>query len=504
MTPFLQFRLWLRQGPAGERVVAAVVAVVAVALVAWATVPIDRSENGETQPVAVAEVADASTSTTLAATADPGAPPPGEVGIFGGGAPDATGPTGKTGSGAVASGTCADRRATDQGVTPTELHISVILVSIQGSVGNSLVGVPGPEDQKADFEAVIAAVNKQGGVACRKLVPTYHEANPIDASNQHAVCLDIVAEKAFAVLNVGAFNPVSNRDCLPQNKIPLIDVVPLPKSEAEHYRPLLFSYAGQWDRIFRNFVHAADGRRWFDGAKKIGLLEKSCDPEFNSQIIAELAEIGIPRNRLSEVDYGCPPAVIPPNQIQQSVLQFKTSDVTHVIDVGTGAFTDFSKAAAQQQYHPKYGLPDGGNLATTQNPNNRPDATMDGALAITPYAYGAENSGVPLGPMTQRCDAILVGAGLQPVVKQQVAMGGTVCSLVWLLQTAAERAPVLTRTNLMEGLRRAGKVDLSFPVGPADFGAPGTTTGGQFWRPVGYVDACGCWKLLDTAWHPSF
>jgi hypothetical protein len=503
MTPFLQFRLWLRQGPTGERVASALAGVVVLGLVTWAAVPIDRSDDGS-GPVTAAEAVTASTSTSIAG-GEPGAPAPGEVGGLPAGGPGATvAGAGRTAAGAITTGSCGELRATDQGVTPTELRIAVILVSIQGSVGNGLVGVPGPEDQKKDFEAVIRAVNKAGGVACRKLVPTYHEANPINASNQHAVCLDIVADKVFAVLNVGAFNPVSNRDCLPQNNLPLFDVVPLPKSEAEHYRPLLFSYAGRWDHIFRNFAHGAAGRHWFDGAKNIGLLEKSCDPEFNSQMIAELAEVGIARSRVREFDYGCPPAVIPPNQIQQSVLQFKTSEVTHVIDVGTGAFTDFSKAAAQQQYRPKYGLPDGGNLATTQNPNNRPDATMDGALAITPYAYGAENSNVPLGPMTERCDAILVAAGLQPVVKQQVAMGGTVCSLVWLLQTAAERAPALTRTNLMQGLERAGKVDLPFPVGPADFSAPGTTTGGQFWRPVGYVDACGCWKLLDTAWRPSF
>jgi hypothetical protein len=507
VTPFLQFRMWLRRGPAGERVASGIAAVVVLGLIAWAAVPVTKHNDNQREDVSASTPGGESTSTTVASGEQTGAPVEAAVGARPGQARDAstgvTGPSGTSGS-ATTANPCGDLRATDQGVTPTELHIAVILVSIQGSVGNSLVGVPGPEDQKNDFEAVIGAVNKAGGIACRKVVPSYHEANPIDASNQHAVCLDIVAEKAFAVLNVGAFNPLSNRDCLPQNKIPLIDVVPLPKSEADKFRPLLFSYAARYDHIFRNFARAASERHWYDGAKKIGLLEKSCDPEFNSQMIAELAEVGIARNRLNEFDFGCPPAVIPPNQIQQAVLQFKTSDVTHVIDVNSGSFTDFSKAAAQQQYRPKYGLPDAGNLATTQNPNNRPDPTMDGALAITPYAYGAENSGAPLGPMTDKCDAIMASAGLQPVVKQGVAMGGTVCSLVWLLQIAAEHAPVLTRTALMDGLNRAGKVDLSFPVGPADFSAPGTTYGGQFWRPANYVASCGCWKLLDQAWRPSF
>src|SRR5687767_1476730 len=70
MTPFLEFRVWLRRGPVGERVVAALAAIVAIGLVAWAAVPVTR--DGRTETVAATGARD-----DAARTADePDAPAP--------------------------------------------------------------------------------------------------------------------------------------------------------------------------------------------------------------------------------------------------------------------------------------------------------------------------------------------------------------------------------------------------------------------------------------------
>src|SRR5688572_29481729 len=47
MTPFLQFRVWLRTGPMGERVSAALAAALAVAVLGWALVPLATDDTAQ-------------------------------------------------------------------------------------------------------------------------------------------------------------------------------------------------------------------------------------------------------------------------------------------------------------------------------------------------------------------------------------------------------------------------------------------------------------------------
>jgi hypothetical protein len=65
-------------------------------------------------------------------------------------------------------------------------------------------------------------------------------------------------------------------------------------------------------------------------------------------------------------------------------------------------------------------------------------------------------------------------------------------------------APTLSPDALAGGLNAAGTIDYSFPYGPNDFTAPGTTWGGQFWRPLNYSASCACWKVTDPNYQPSF
>src|SRR5437867_3203268 len=67
MTPFEEFKLWLRQGAAFERVFAGIAAVIALGLISWVLVPTSESNNGGA-PVAAGPTSE-STATTLAGAA---------------------------------------------------------------------------------------------------------------------------------------------------------------------------------------------------------------------------------------------------------------------------------------------------------------------------------------------------------------------------------------------------------------------------------------------------
>jgi len=169
-------------------------------------------------------------------------------------------------------------------------------------------------------------------------------------------------------------------------------------------------------------------------------------------------------------------------------------------------FATFTKTAQQQGFKPKYGLADDGlvPISTSQNLGDDYD-NIDGAIAITGDRYGEETTpGLSPTPGTQKCDTIFTSKGRPPVYKQPVGFGGVACDEVWMMQAAVEHAPSMQRAALAAGLQAAKSVDLAFPRGPADFSSPRVTNGGQFWRPEQFQKACGCWRIVDANFKPSY
>src|SRR5439155_15290809 len=86
-----------------------------------------------------------------------------------------------------------------KGISDKEVKIAVALTQIIGPAANTLFDVPTPAQAKADFEAAIAGINREGGVACRKLVATYINVNPVDESQMMQVCRDVADGDLFAI-----------------------------------------------------------------------------------------------------------------------------------------------------------------------------------------------------------------------------------------------------------------------------------------------------------------
>jgi hypothetical protein len=276
MTVFQQLRWWLRRAGGAEKAAVAVAVATVVALVAWALVPVVQTSPSGTTVAAGAQPPGAATAAASAA----GAPQSSEVSTVGTATTQPAGGVSATSSGATtaagpASGAappagagattaapppaptdCGVPGATDQGVSAKEIRIAIVLLNLAGAAGNGLIGVPPVEQQQVDFDAVIADINKNGGIQCRKLVPTYYQGNPLDQNQEHATCLQVVQDKPFAMLDVGAIDtPPSSRVCVPQAKIPLFDVVPILLSEAQKdLYPYMFTYFGQWDTVLRDAV----------------------------------------------------------------------------------------------------------------------------------------------------------------------------------------------------------------------------------------------------------
>lgn len=528
MTPFLQFRLWLRRGPLPERIGALAAGTAILVLLGLALPAVVGSSGTTSVSSAGGGAATAGTvpggnrvaggtaaSPAAGAGSAPGAGSP--VGASSGGGPAAPGPSapaagattasgvGGAGAGQATSGACAQLGASDQGVTASQIKVAVVLPELEGQAGSALVGLPSPAVEQAEYQAVFDYANRQHLVPCRKLVPAYYDVNVLDSNQAHAQCLQVAQDKPFAGLDEAFPYVAAVAYCLEQAGIPDFGSSALLPSVQSRYYPYAYSYVGRMDWIGLDFVMAAHQAGWFNGARKIGIIEESCFPEQNAELQADLARIGIGGSQVTTFDFGCPGTLVPPNETEQAVLQFKTSGVTHVIDAYTQDSNYFSKDAAAQDYSPKYGIPDDGAIATYDNPDFAPNAAnFNGALSITTVQYGGENSHLPLNSGTQTCNQAMAQGGQPPVNQQPDAFGGSACILLFTLAAAITHDEPLTRSHLAAGLDQVGPLDLSFPSGPALFNKPGVTTGGEFWRAAVYDGSCPCFKVPDGTWKPNF
>jgi len=511
VTPFQQFRVWVRRASTADRMSATLAAVVVLGLLGWLVVPVHHhtgaddqvsvgaSGTGATSPTSAPMAPGAAGTTTAAA-----APASGTVAAS---APGATSGSPAAAAPAAASG-CAAPPGADQGVTATQIKVAISLVNIVGPAGNSTFGVPSTTEQQTDFQQVIDALNASGGVACRKLVPQFFEANPVNSSDLQQKCLDIVQAKPFFVIDTGGFYGSPTTNCFPQHQLPFLGNGRLTASQRDQFYPYLFGQ-GSVETLYRNAVFALRDRGFFgagNGFQKLGYFYRSCFPEITKGFLDSLHQAGVAAGQVVSYDLGCPDGFANPSDLQQALLKFRQSGVTHVTETSaTQDFANFTKLAQQQGFKPKYGLADDGIVPTSVGSLHPDFDNIAGAIAIDDSRFGEETTpGAVPSAGTARCNAIYQARGRPPVYQQSVGFGGVACGQIWMVVAAIDRAPALRRSALADGLHAARAVDFPYPFGPADFNGPKVTYGGQFWRPVQFVSSCSCWRLADAAFHPSF
>ncbi|MFN2537950.1 MAG: hypothetical protein ABR549_07320 [Mycobacteriales bacterium] len=525
MTPFLQFRMWARRAPGAERLLVAGLLAALVGLLGWALVPVGAaggtpvSSVGEGSGGPTGEAAPSGSSSSVR----PGMPSTkaGTTGTATGARPGGT-PKG-VGAGSVplgpsvtsnrpqvtGPGPCAPSGSTDQGATGSEVHIDVVVADLAGQAGNSLVGIPSAAEQQEIYTAAIDGVNKEGGIRCRKLVPKFYKANPLDQSSLEAICLDIVSDKPFAVLDTGLSSPVGSpapRDCPAAHKIPTFDSASLGQAEVDKFAPYLFSYYPAAEKTVHDAILASQALGFFKGAAVVGVLMQQCNPHLNTISLRDLAALGFTGKKLKTFDFGCPNGIPAPQDVQSAVLQFRNAGVTHVFDDAGVYESYFSRQAAAQGYKPRYSVGDQGTIALWNNPNFGPDPrNFDGGLAITGTRYGEEGTpGSKKTAQSLRCDRAMRAKGLPTTWDSPDGFSGVACAERYMLVHAGNSGPTLRRDQLAAGLAALGTVDLPYPAGPAAFGSQRGQIGGGFWRAATFHQACKCFQVSRTQFTPDF
>jgi hypothetical protein len=514
MTPFQQFRFWMRRSPMSERVTAGLASIVVAALVVWLAVP-GRSHLTSTTGVIAGPALGAvgqqpgvaptvpTTSQTAAAAAAPGRNVA-SVSVSGGGTPAAS----TTGAADVVGSGCLPPPSSAPGVSATEIKIAVTLTNIIGPAADETFGGDPPDVLQADYKAVIDSINASGGVACRKLVPIFYQADPADQSDLQQKCLAIAQAGVFAELDQGSFGDYPPISCFAQHHIPYFGSYIVSQAMLDQGYPYLFDF-NSYDSLYHNTVFALRDRGFFsaaNGFKKLGFVYRSCYPQIISAFKGWLHQAGVPDAQVVTYDVGCPSAFSSPSDLEQAVLKFEANNVTHVTTAEfVGDFPSFTTIARQQGFHPKYGIGDDSVIGTT-NSSFHPDYNnIDGTIAIV-ASRNAEQATPGMTPTagTARCNAIYKAHGIPPVYQRKLGGGGRICDNLWYFVAAVSHAPVLEQSALAAGLQQAGSIDFSYPEGPNDFTGSRITHGGEFWRTAQFSANCTCWRVIDTNFRPSY
>jgi hypothetical protein len=511
-TPFLEFRLWWRRASAGKQSAAVGAVAVVMALIVWIAVPLAGSgsssnlnagsngrglaSGGQGSVGTASTAAGAGASTGTAAASGPGA-----TGTTGAGA----GAAGGQGGGGGLPGTPGGALAGCSGPAKT-MNVGVVLVDSGGL--NSVFGAPAPSQQQGMWNAMFDAINKSGGAACNKIVPDFQTNNELNPSSAQSACLAFVQHHDFAVLF--GFLPQSPDTCMLQAHIPVFEEIQLSQSDVQKYYPYYFSGLGALQVVDRNWAFASKQLNMFNpanGFKKLGIFYRDCQPEVNQAMLADLQAAGVPSSAIDRSDLGCSSAFTPPSAIEQAVVKFKADGVTTAtIDNDIIDMQNSTKQSQSQGFKPQWTIPDDGEVAVSANPSFAPDPNnFNNALAITPEQYGAQTTpGFKESPTDLQCDQIMTSHGQPGAIASTDQFSGAVCDTAWMFAAAVDHAPSVAPDQVAAGLQRAGPVPFSFPYGPNNFSAPGTTYGGQFWRPVTYHSSCGCWQTDNPNFSPSF
>ena len=528
MTPFQEFRLWVRCAPGGERFAAGIASALVLAVLVWVLVPSSKAtDTASLFPSAATTGASAPAGATGSGT---GTTTTGLAGATSGsttGVPAAIGSTGSTGgssatgatsgatsgtTGATSGSTTGNGKScpsdTGNGLTASRIKVAVILVEIFGPTANGAFGIQTVAQQKANYTAAIDEQNAKGGVACRQIVPQYFKGNPADRNGLGQLCADVVAAKPFAVLDGGVYAQFSEVNCYALNKLPYFGTYLLAQNLQRKYYPYLFDF-NLLDSLYRDTVFALKDRGFFssaNGFKKLGFVYQDCNTSVADGVKRALAQAGVPSSSINTFDLGCPAALTPATVLQQAVLQFKRAGVTHVTTASmVGDFAGFTNAAQQQNFKPKYGLGDD-SIVPLSYGNQAPNYdNIAGAVAITASRDGEEKTpGSKPTAGTLRCNAAFKKKGIAATWSQPTGAGNA-CDVVWMFAAAVNHAPALRADALAAGLQAVKSVDFSYPQGPTDFSKPGSTYGGQYWRPLTFeLSPCKCWKLLDRNFKRTY
>jgi len=326
-------------------------------------------------------------------------------------------------------------------------------------------------DSRPVNNAIIAYLNKHGGIAGRKVEPSYNDidatASPSAQTAQACAqwAQDDHVSLAIPSSAVGDNNAL--RECLKKAGIPSIygNIFSTTLRGSFRSSPLYFEDGSlPLEDYAQTYVHGLAGQGFFTAGDKLGVIYYDNGPftsALHSDFLPALKSVGVaaPVTFAANIAGGTELSS-GSSQMSAAVLSFRSKGVTKVLffEPWVGYFV-FVQQATSQGYHPTYGL----------SSQEAPQVTLDlGVLDPQEMANARIVSWIPAidtsdyrrytGPRAKLCHSILHDAGVPPAKDQTTDAGQLgACEDLLLVRDAYLHAPSsLTGSDFPAGVTTLG------------------------------------------------
>lgn len=518
MTPYMQFRLWLRDASRAERAVTGIVLTVIAALLVVSVAARPDGELDQERSSLAGDVTDESVAQQDGAQNAGGAPLPNEnAPAAGGTAPAAVAPSGSTSPGNSGGGPGAPGpagapaasgarssgpvrlTASDRGVTEREIKLGFMLQNTAG-LNSSGFSTGQRTDGPQYIRALVDYANRNGGAAGRRVTSFFRYTDPTNVGDAAAACQAMVNDqKVFGVVDVASIVDTGGIDCIAnRGNTPYVHSVQWSREWQRRSRGNDVSYQAAIDRISITWARDLAAAGWLGKDSVVGILGDKC-PATEPTIVGVLKP-ALERAGAKEVVIGNHDCTIeavasqPPN----IATRFRLSNVNRVLIVSNFVSGQvFLSSAASQGYRPQYSTSDWFLLSGDATTRNYDPNQFDGAIGITSLGTMLPSSGKPPYPGWERCSRVATEAKLPPV--DHAAASNEILSLCdnfFLMIDAINAAgPNPTRGSWVRAMEGLGQHP-SAVFGPSRF-APGKLSGSDQVHTVRWQRGCRCWKSVS-------
>jgi hypothetical protein len=354
----------------------------------------------------------------------------------------------------------------------------------------------GGADWKTFIQPVVDEINRQGGIAGRRVEAVYHATDASRgsfAAQAQSVCSHFTEdEHVFAA--VGFVLDPSEISCFRSHSTPFVgqavtlaDDQTYAANRGWYYQPSQV----RAERLIPGLLEGLAQQGFFTSGTKIGLLRLD-DPvsaRFEDRLEAALAARHA--SVVADAVLSSPPSASDAgslfSQAANAILRFRDAGVTHVLPVPSASAIPFvfMNQAEAQGYRPTWALTSL-DVPAFLAPN-APKAQLHGAVGV-----GWLNSSdihfteVPKGVNANEdlCYRL---------TKRNGDEAKRYCDGLFFLRDAMAHAPQVSPAGLLAGVEALGSSFLSPWSGPTRFG-PQRYDGAATVRPLHYLDPCGCFR----------
>jgi Periplasmic binding protein len=365
----------------------------------------------------------------------------------------------------------------DAGVTSKTISVGIPYVDFTALRS---LGVTISEGSFPDaYGAIIANLNKNGGVDGRKIVPHYFKFNPSVQSSVNASCSQLTEDDKVFI----ALSPVFP-DCYQQDHDTLVIAGSLPGTLPASAAPD-FSLSPP-DAAFDPLMLAALNKRGVFKGKKVAVFygADSDKPEVTT-VQGDLKKLHVNVVLTAEDSVVATDAVASDQEVQTIAQRFQSSGVNVVIGVGGSGSTTWPRALLDNQstYKPQYIATSESSLLSYVSSAKGGNPYLDNVLAALPIPSNYEEW---KDPAVQKCAAIVhkaypkdtINPPPNPTSPTAASVPSTAVSVIQACQdlaiftkiadAAGKKLTVASFTKAGYGLKN---VSLPGSGGPVSFGA---------------------------------